>query len=210
MCLFNHLFQPIQLKKYVTLKNEDIQESIKNLWLFFQKKILYNLQKKSSWLLLKLQILTSRPWLGNSYRSSPLKSFKKLKNVDRWIRCRYRGKVFDLIVKTKKNTKWMKPILHLRKSMMAHFPASYNSNSYLIQVITLTLISQEAVAQTSVKKVFVEILQNSLENTCSRVPFLIKLQGLTILNSPPTHTSSTVPTSSTSPILQESADVTIT
>ena len=24
----------------------------------------------------------------------------------------------------------MKPILHLRKSMMAHFPASYNSNNY--------------------------------------------------------------------------------
>ena len=147
---------------------------------------------------------------GNSYRSSPLKSFKKFKNVGRWIRCRYSGKVFDRIVKTKNNTKWMKPILHLRKSMMAHFPASYNSNNYLIQVITLTLISQKAVAQRSAKKVFVAILQNSLENTCARVSFLIKLQGLTILNSPPTHTSSTVPTPSTSSILQESADVTIT
>ena len=94
--------------------------------------------------------------------------------------------------------------------MMAHFPASYNSNNYLIQVITLTLISQKAVAQRSAKKVFVAILQNSLENTCARVSFLIKLQGLTILNSPPTHTSSTVPTPSTSSILQESADVTIT
>ena len=28
----------------------------------------------------------------------------------------------------------------------------------------------------SVKKVFLEILQNSLENTCARVSFLIKLQ----------------------------------
>ena len=35
----------------------------------------------------------------------------------------------------------------------------------------------EAVAQRcSVKKVFLEILQNSQENTCARVSFLIKLQ----------------------------------
>ena len=40
----------------------------------------------------------------------------------------------------------------------------------------------EAVARSySVKKVFVKILQNSQENTCARVSFLIKLQawGLT-------------------------------
>ena len=37
----------------------------------------------------------------------------------------------------------------------------------------------EAVAQTcSVKKVFLEISQNSQENTCARVSFLIKLQAL--------------------------------
>ena len=30
----------------------------------------------------------------------------------------------------------------------------------------------------SVKKVFLEILQNSQENTCARVSFLIKLQAL--------------------------------
>ena len=36
----------------------------------------------------------------------------------------------------------------------------------------------EAVAQTcSVKKVFLEISQNSQENTCARVSFFIKLQG---------------------------------
>ena len=36
----------------------------------------------------------------------------------------------------------------------------------------------EAVAQRySVKKVFLEILQKSLENTCARVSFLIKLQA---------------------------------
>ena len=37
----------------------------------------------------------------------------------------------------------------------------------------------EAVAQTcSVKKVFLEISQNSQEKTCARVSFLIKLQAL--------------------------------
>ena len=39
-------------------------------------------------------------------------------------------------------------------------------------------ISQEAVVQRcSVKKVFLEISQNSQENTCARVSFLIKLQA---------------------------------
>ena len=38
--------------------------------------------------------------------------------------------------------------------------------------------SQEAVAQRySVKKVFLEISQNSQENTCARDSFLIKLQA---------------------------------
>ena len=39
-------------------------------------------------------------------------------------------------------------------------------------------ISQEAVVQRcSVKKVFLEISQNSQENPCARVSFLIKLQA---------------------------------
>ena len=39
--------------------------------------------------------------------------------------------------------------------------------------------TKKAVAQTrSVKKVFLEISQNSQENTSARVPFLIKLQAL--------------------------------
>ena len=38
---------------------------------------------------------------------------------------------FDLTVRTKNNTKLMKSIFYLQKSMMVHFPASYNSNSYL-------------------------------------------------------------------------------
>ena len=41
-----------------------------------------------------------------------------------------------------------------------------------------TLSDTEAVAQRfSVKKVFLEILQNSQKNTCARVSFLIKLQA---------------------------------
>ena len=40
-----------------------------------------------------------------------------------------------------------------------------------------TVLNTEAVAQMcSVKKVFLEISQNSKENTCARVSFLIKLQ----------------------------------
>ena len=39
-------------------------------------------------------------------------------------------------------------------------------------------VSREAVAQRcSVKKVFIEISQQSQENTCARVSFLIKLQA---------------------------------
>ena len=42
----------------------------------------------------------------------------------------------------------------------------------------LCIIPIEAVAQTfSVKKVFLEISQNSQENTCARVSILIKLQA---------------------------------
>ena len=41
-----------------------------------------------------------------------------------------------------------------------------------------TLIIQEAVSQRCcVKKVFLEISQNSQENTCARVSILIKLQA---------------------------------
>ena len=41
--------------------------------------------------------------------------------------------------------------------------------------------TKEAVAQTcSVKKVFLEISQNSQENTCARASFLIKLQATLI------------------------------
>ena len=49
---------------------------------------------------------------------------------------------------------------------------------YEDQYITTRKVTEEAVAQTcSVKKVFLEISQNSQENTCARVSFLIKLQA---------------------------------
>ena len=39
-------------------------------------------------------------------------------------------------------------------------------------------ITEAVVWRCSVKKVFLEISQNSQENTCARVSFLIKLQAL--------------------------------
>ena len=52
------------------------------------------------------------------------------------------------------------------------FPKIYVSNNSLNS-------STEAVVQMcSVKKLFLEILQNSQENTCARVSFLIKLQAV--------------------------------
>ena len=45
--------------------------------------------------------------------------------------------------------------------------------------------SKEAVARTcSIKKVFLEISQNSQENTCARVSFLIKLQATFFYRTP--------------------------
>ena len=49
----------------------------------------------------------------------------------------------------------------------------------VIRCYLLLLFAKEAVAQTSsVKKVFLEISQNSQENTCARVSFLKKLQTM--------------------------------
>ena len=53
-------------------------------------------------------------------------------------------------------------------------------NEYYNEVAILMNISEfaEAVVQRcSAKKVFLEISQNSQENTCARVSFLIKLQA---------------------------------
>ena len=52
-----------------------------------------------------------------------------------------------------------------------------NSRSIWFEELN-ALIVKKAVAQTcSVKKVFLEISQNSQENTCARASFLIKLQA---------------------------------
>ena len=48
------------------------------------------------------------------------------------------------------------------------------ANNY---VILLLLSSEAVVLSCSVKKVFLKISQNSQENTCVRVPFLIRLQA---------------------------------
>ena len=41
----------------------------------------------------------------------------------------------------------------------------------------MTVATEAGIQKCSVKKVFLEILQNSQENTCARVSFLIKLQA---------------------------------
>ena len=53
-----------------------------------------------------------------------------------------------------------------------------NSQTKKCLLIYAVLVFLEAVAQwCSVKKLFLEISQNSQENTCARVSFLIKLQA---------------------------------
>ena len=54
---------------------------------------------------------------------------------------------------------------------MCYFLASWEKGAFLF-------FPAEAIVQScSVKKVFLEIAQNSKENTCTRVSFLIKLQA---------------------------------
>ena len=48
---------------------------------------------------------------------------------------------------------------------------------FQIQIMKLLWYLEAVVWRCSVKKVFLEISQNSLENTCARVPFLVKLQA---------------------------------
>ena len=46
------------------------------------------------------------------------------------------------------------------------------------EVVLQKHVTESVAQRCSVKKVFLEILQNSQENTCARVSFLIKLQAL--------------------------------
>ena len=60
--------------------------------------------------------------------------------------------------------------------MTTEIKIKFCSLSGLSQIV-VNFVFQEAVAQTcSVKKVFLEISQNSQENTCARDSFLMKLQ----------------------------------
>ena len=53
---------------------------------------------------------------------------------------------------------------------------SYNKSEFTI--FTALILPSEAVVQrSSVKKMFLKVSQNSQENTCARVSFLIKLQA---------------------------------
>ena len=54
--------------------------------------------------------------------------------------------------------------------------------TYLQSVINENVKETEAAIGGSVKKVFLKILQNSQENTCARVDFLIKLQSSDLLH----------------------------
>ena len=61
--------------------------------------------------------------------------------------------------------------------MVLNTPLSHKFSIYLVQMSVKIQVIREAVVQRcSVKKVFLEISQNSQENTCARVSFLIKLQ----------------------------------
>ena len=51
----------------------------------------------------------------------------------------------------------------------------------LVTVFSMVKLSEAVVQRCSVKKVFLEISQNSQENTCVRVSFLIKLKALGLL-----------------------------
>ena len=50
-------------------------------------------------------------------------------------------------------------------------------NVFSHEKVTLSLHTEAVVQRCSVKKVFLEIPQNSQENTCARVSFLKKLQA---------------------------------
>ena len=73
------------------------------------------------------------------------------------------------------------PLTHLAYDIQAKiYQIQIRFENYLrnyFRIFTITYINTEAVTQTcSVKKVFLEISENSQENTCTRVSFLIKFQ----------------------------------
>ena len=76
-------------------------------------------------------------------------------------------------------------ILTIQRNILARSRICVNSiftlNTFLIEMeqmftakFILVLLKEAVAKKCSVKKVFIEILQNSRENTCARVSFLIK------------------------------------
>ena len=64
------------------------------------------------------------------------------------------------------------------KKMFSFFFRKLHLIAALFWILIRTKAQGEAVTQRrSVKKVFLEVSQNSQENTCARVSFLIKLQA---------------------------------
>ena len=51
---------------------------------------------------------------------------------------------------------------------------------FIIIIIIIIAIIEAVVHRCSVKKAFLKVLQDSLENNCARVSFLIKLQAWTV------------------------------
>ena len=64
-----------------------------------------------------------------------------------------------------------------KREVLAPFPANYFFKKIDLKIIFLRN-AEAAAGRCSVKKVFLEIWQNSQENTCGRVSFSIKLQTL--------------------------------
>ena len=77
-----------------------------------------------------------------------------------------------------------KPVKHLRWSVLRKYLKAFrpqNASSQIFDLVLnrsllLTLFIEAVVQRCSVRKVFSKISQNSQENTCARVSFLIKLQ----------------------------------
>ena len=57
----------------------------------------------------------------------------------------------------------------------------YDVNGNIFAILKAKLESEAVVQSCYIKKVFLEISQNSHENTCARVSFLIKLQACNVI-----------------------------
>ena len=80
---------------------------------------------------------------------------------------------------SKNNENWKISMILLIAALSLHYRGlNYVWFAYSARVIFWYLFSEAVARRCSVKKVFLEISQNSQENNCVRVSFLIKLQSL--------------------------------